>query len=104
MARRGNGHVQELVRDWWGREPNLRRRTIGCAHLREHNKEADEWAGKRPRCLKEDETNVVWSDVTGICGFLDGCFRDDVCGAAMWINMFTPTLGSPPQKMRPSAW
>ena len=67
-----------------------------AAHIfGERNKEADEWAEKRARGLtdeREDEANVVLSDVTGTCGFWDGSFRDNACGAGMWINIFTPTL------------
>ena len=40
--------TQNLLRDWWGRGVHLRQRTAEWAtHIfREHNKEADTWAGK----------------------------------------------------------
>ena len=31
---------------------------------------------------------MVWSEVTGLCGFWGGSRRDDVCGAGMLINIF----------------
>ena len=41
--------------------------------FREHNEEADVWAGNRGRGFKEEWLDAAdfWSDVTGICGFWD---------------------------------
>ena len=51
--------------------------------FREHNKEADFRAGKGVKGRKEDWTdtaNVVWSEVTGLCGFWDGSCERGMCG------------------------
>ena len=47
-------------------------------------KEGKEW---------EDACEVVWSDVTGICWLRDGSCRGSVCGADMWVKVFTRALG-----------
>ena len=44
--------AQNLVREWWGRGVDLRRRVFDWAvHIREHNKEADLWGRERCRGL-----------------------------------------------------
>ena len=55
----------------------LRQRVADWAvHIfREHTKDADSWAGKGFKGREEewvDIANVVWSEVTGLCGFWDG--------------------------------
>ena len=40
-----------------------------------------------------DDSEVVWPEVTGLCGFWDGSCCNDVCGAGMLIKIFTHTLG-----------
>ena len=43
--------------------------------FREHNKEADLWAGFGPKGISmecNDESAIDWTKVTGICGFWDG--------------------------------
>ena len=58
--------------------------------------EADLWAAK---CVKgrEDEwvdtAHVVWSEVTGLCGFWDGSCDNGKCGAKTMIQALTKTLG-----------
>ena len=62
----------------------------------EHNKEADTPGGREVRGRTDewgDDSKVVWSEVTGLCGFWDVSFRDDVCGAGVLIEIFTQTLG-----------
>ena len=41
----------------------------------------------------EDDSIVVWSEVTGLCVFWDGSCRHGVCSAGMLINIFKRTLG-----------
>ena len=76
--------IQNLLRDWWGREVHLLQRTAGWAKhfIRGHIEEAvlsaekgakgqvDEWV---------DTAHVVWSEVTGLngCGEL-GCDNGNV--------------------------
>ena len=72
-----NGHVkmktrmgrvekaQKLFREWWGRGLSVWQRTIDCAThtFREHNKEADLWAGKGAKEHAEewvDTTRLAW--------------------------------------------
>ena len=69
-----------------------RRTADWAAHIcREHNEEADIWAGKGARGREEewvDTTEVVRSEVAGLCGFLDGSGERGVYGAGMLINFF----------------
>ena len=46
--------VQNVLRDWWGRGVDLRQRVADwVSHIfREHNKEADSWAGRGVQGLK----------------------------------------------------
>ena len=74
---------------------NLRRRVDDWAvHIfREHNTEADAGRGVRGRKEEwENDSKVVWAEVTGFCGFWDGSCRDDVNGAGLWIKIFTHAL------------
>ena len=81
-----NGHAKQYMRDitiataqntlqaWWGCGVDLRRRVADWAtHIfREHNTEADLWAGKGVKGQEDewtDTVNVVWSEVMGLCGF-----------------------------------
>ena len=69
--------AQNLLREWWGRGVDLRQRVADWVlHIfREHNKKPDSWAGKGVKGREEewvDNANVVWSEVTGLCGFRDG--------------------------------
>ena len=66
--------AQKQMRDWWCRGTDLRRRVADWqVHIcREHIKEAGAWVGKGARGREEewvDIANVVWSEVTGMCGF-----------------------------------
>ena len=85
--------------DWWGKAANLRGdKGDWAVHIfREHNNEADAWAEKGSRMLKEEwvkEEGVVWPDVTRICRFWDLAVpRHWVCAANMWIEAFTLALG-----------
>ena len=77
---------------------DLRRRVADWAvHVfREHNKEDDFWAGKGVKGREEEWTDtakVIWSDVTGFCGFGDGSCERSTCGAGTMIQVFTKTLG-----------
>ena len=74
--------------------------------FREHNKEADLWAGKGVKGSEEewvDTANVVWSEVTSLCDFWDGSCESGTCGAGIMIQAFTKNLGWAPYplKMRP---
>ena len=67
------GKGQRQLREWWGRAVDLKNRGDDCAvHIiREHNKEADAWAGKGARGREEewvDGRDFVWSDVTAVLG------------------------------------
>ena len=67
--------TQNLLREWWGRGIRLRQRTTEwVTHtFREHNKEADLWAGAKGRVEEwVDTTRIARPDVTGLCGFWDG--------------------------------
>ena len=51
----------------------------------EHDKEAAVWAGQGARGLEEewvDTTDVVWSEVAGLCGFWDGSCE----GGVLWCR------------------
>ena len=90
--------AQNLLWEWCSRGVDLRRRVADWAvHIfREHNKEADFWAGKGVKGREEEWTyiaNVVWSEVTSLCGFGDGSCERGVCGAGMLIQVFTKNLG-----------
>ena len=59
--------------------------------FREHNKEAESWSGKGVKGREEqwvDTVNVVWSEVTGLCGFWDGSCENG--------QELTKTLGRTP--------
>ena len=67
--------------------------------FREHNTEADLWAGKGVKGQEDewtDTVNVVWSEVTGLCGFWDGSCENGKCGAGIMIQAFTDALGWAP--------
>ena len=40
--------------------------------------------------------NVVWSEVTGLCGFWDGSCENGTCGAGIMIQALTKILGGTP--------
>ena len=70
-----NATVQNLRSKWWSRGVKLRGRVADWAvHIfREHNKEADIWAGKGVKGREEewtDAANVVLSEVTDLCGLV----------------------------------
>ena len=74
--------AQNLLREWWGRGMRLRQRTTDrVTHtFREHNNEADLWAGKGAQGRAEewvDTTRITRREVTGVCGFWDGTFDND---------------------------
>ena len=69
--------TQNLLREWWGRGVDLRQRIADWAtHIfRKHNKEADLCAAAGVMGREDeraDTAHVVRSEVTGLCGFLDG--------------------------------
>ena len=69
---------------------------IGRYTSREHYKEADLWAGRGVKGREAewvDTANVVWYEVTGLCGFWDGSCESGTCGAGVMIQAFTETLG-----------
>ena len=52
---------------------------------------ADLWAAKGVKSREDewvDTTYVVWSEVTGLCGFWDGSCDDGKCGAGIMIQAF----------------
>ena len=62
---------------------------------RKHYEEADAVTNKGARGREEervDVANVVWPEVTGLCGFWDGSCQHGFCGAGMLIKIFTQTL------------
>ena len=66
---------------------------------REHYKEADLWAGRGVKGREAewvDTANVVWYEVTGLCGFWDGSCESGTCGGGVMIQAFTETLGWAP--------
>ena len=40
--------------------------------------------------------NVVWSEVTGLCGFWDGSCENGTCGAGIMIQALTKIPGGTP--------
>ena len=63
---------------------------MGIQIFREHHIEADVWAGKGvkgPVGEWVDTANVVWSEVTGLCGFRDGSCESGTCGAGTVIRV-----------------
>ena len=86
--------AQNLLRERWGRGMRLRQRTIDwVTHtLREHNKEADFWAGKGTKGRAEewvDTTLIAWQEVTGACGFWDGSYDNGKCGGGIVLMAFS---------------
>ena len=54
------------------------------------------WAGSGVKGHEKewvDIAHVVWSEVTILCGFLDGSFENGTCGAGIMIQIFTKPLG-----------
>ena len=70
------------------------------ADWRELNKEADSWGGS-----EKMGAHVVWSEVTGLCGFWDGSCENGTWGAGIMTQIFTRALGWVPfhKKMWPCA-
>ena len=76
----------------------LRQRTADwVTHtFREHNKEADLWAGKGARRRAEewvDIARITWEEVTGFSGFWDGSFDNGRCGRAIVFMAFSELHG-----------
>ena len=62
--------------------------------IRGDSKTVGDWIDGRVRQRSAaDETDVTCSQMTRICGFRNGSFRNNVYGTGMWNNIFTPTLG-----------
>ena len=64
--------------------------------FRERNTEADAWAEKGVRGPQEDwedDSKVVWSDVTGLCGFWDGSCFHTIMGWATIYKKCGPVPG-----------
>ena len=83
--------------EWWENGVDLCQR-IGdwAVHIfREHNKEADLWAGFSAKVIsmETDESVTDWTKVTGICGFWDGSCNGKVCGAGITISFFIHGVG-----------
>ena len=77
--------TQNLLRKWWGRGIRLRQRTANwVTHaFREYKKEADLWADKGAKGRVEewvDTAQIMWSEVTELCGFWDGSCGTGNCG------------------------
>ena len=90
--------AQDLLRKCWGHGVDLQRRVADWAfHIfREYNREADARSGKGVKGREEewvDTENVVWPDVTALCGFWEGSCERGTCGAGIVIQVFTKTLG-----------
>ena len=74
MAVGAVGADQEQRREWWCKGVDLRRRVDDWAihTFREHNEEADAWAGREVGGRTEgweDDSKVTWFEVIGLCGF-----------------------------------
>ena len=67
--------TQNLLRYWWGRGVDLRHPAADWAALKKLSE--DEWV---------DTAHVVWSEVTGLCGFSDGSCDNGKCGAGIMIR------------------
>ena len=70
-------NTQLQLMDWWKQGVELSHRTGDWAtHIfREHNKEADRWAGYGAKGREDEwvyDSIIDWSEVSGICGFWDG--------------------------------
>ena len=60
--------------------------------FREHNKDADLWAGKGAKGRAEewvDTTRIAWQEVTGVCGFWDGSHDNGKCGRSIVLMAFS---------------
>ena len=80
------------------RAVDLRQRVADWAILifREHNKKADALSveGVKGRIGEwVDTANVAWSELTGLCGFLDGSCENGTRDAGMMVQVFSKTLG-----------
>ena len=68
--------VQNFLKEWCGRGVDLRQRVADWAvHIFHEHKEAGPWAARGVNCRQDewvDIANVVWSEVTSLCGFWDG--------------------------------
>ena len=76
--------VQNHHREWCSRGVDLRQRVADWAfHIfRKHRKEADSWAVKGVEGREGDWVdivNVVWFEVTGLCGVWDGSCENGTC-------------------------
>ena len=76
----------------------LRQRTTDwVTHtFREHNKEADLWAGKGAKGRAEewvDTTRIAWQEVTGVCGFWNGSYDNGKCGGGIVLMAFSESHG-----------
>ena len=90
--------AQNLQREWWGRGICLRQQTNDwVTHTsREHDKEADLWAGKGAKGRAEewvDTTTIAWREVTGVCGFWDGSYDSGKCGGGNVLMAFLEPHG-----------
>ena len=64
--------------------------------FREHNIEADRWAGYGAKGREAGwvhDSFIDWSEVQGMCVFWHGSCNDDNCGAGIVIFLFTPKTG-----------
>ena len=85
LARNSEAHTFLMCR--WKFDSSIKKQNEGnCYHdfLRRKGSQSrhEEW---------EDDSKVVWSEVTGLCAFWDGRCRDDVRGAGMLFKIFTQT-------------
>ena len=72
--------AQNPVREWWDRGVDLSQRIADWAtHIfREQKEETHLWAAKGVKGREDewvDTPNVVWSEVTGLCGFCERQLR-----------------------------
>ena len=87
------GTAQLQKRDCWDRRADLRRRVPDWRYILTANttKKPTRARGREEQWV--DSANVVWPEVTGLCGFWDGSCQHGVCGAGMLIKISTQTLG-----------
>ena len=89
--------IQIQLMEWWKMASTCAKGGDWAVHIfREHNKEADLWAGFGAKGISmewNDESAIDWTSVTGICGFWVGSCTDKVCGAGITFSFFTQRLG-----------
>ena len=90
--------TQNLQGEWWSMNSLATvNRRVGRTHtVREHNREADQWADKGAKGRVEewvDTTRIAWPEVPGLCGFGDGSCDNGNCGGGIVIAACSDVQG-----------